>query len=263
MPIEILALDNRYRHLNYLVGCAESGEALAIDPFDVPRMLAAAQQRQWRITQILVTHEHWDHAGRARDLIQHTGATLSTHRAATAIIEHVDRSLEHGDLVTVGTSINLRVLYAPGHTMTHIMLAGEDTDRSVLLSGDTIFAGGVGNCRYGGHAPTLFESLQDSVTEMAGSTHLLPGHDYLDRNLEFTLSIEPDNSLARTWLESTKASKQPRLTTLADERGFNCFFRLAEASVIEGLSRAIDNRRPLETPLQRFLELRALRDAWK
>ena len=44
---------NAYRNFNYLVACAETGEALAIDPLDSDKCLKAAKDEGWDITQIL------------------------------------------------------------------------------------------------------------------------------------------------------------------------------------------------------------------
>ena len=52
---------NAYRNFNYLIACSETGEALAIDPWDHEKCLRAAKKEGWNITQILNTHEHHDH----------------------------------------------------------------------------------------------------------------------------------------------------------------------------------------------------------
>ena len=54
---------NTYRNFNYLIACAETGEALAVDPLDHEKCLNAAKAAGWKITQILNTHEHRDHTG--------------------------------------------------------------------------------------------------------------------------------------------------------------------------------------------------------
>ena len=51
---------NSYRNFNYLIACAETGEALAVDPLDHEKCLRAARDAGWNITQILNTHEHRD-----------------------------------------------------------------------------------------------------------------------------------------------------------------------------------------------------------
>src|SRR5579875_2739406 len=61
MIVEQIWTANAGRNFNYLIACAETGEALAVDPLDHEKCLAAAKRRGWTITQILNTHEHRDH----------------------------------------------------------------------------------------------------------------------------------------------------------------------------------------------------------
>ncbi|HSR72335.1 MAG TPA: MBL fold metallo-hydrolase, partial [Kiloniellales bacterium] len=51
------------------MACPESGEALAVDPLDHKKCLAAAKDEGWEITQILNTHEHGDHTGGNKPMI--------------------------------------------------------------------------------------------------------------------------------------------------------------------------------------------------
>ena len=55
MIVHQIWTDNSYRNFNYLIVCPQSGEALAIDPLDHEKCLAAAKQNGWGITQILNT----------------------------------------------------------------------------------------------------------------------------------------------------------------------------------------------------------------
>ena len=48
--------DRAFDWLNYLIACSETGEALAVDPLDHEKCLAAAKAKGWNITQILNTH---------------------------------------------------------------------------------------------------------------------------------------------------------------------------------------------------------------
>ena len=38
---------NAYRNFNYLIACGETGEALAVDPLDYEKCLAAAKHFSW------------------------------------------------------------------------------------------------------------------------------------------------------------------------------------------------------------------------
>src|SRR5437762_8205272 len=52
---------NSLRNFHYLIACAESGEALAVDPLEWRLCLEAARKRGWEITQILNTHRSEEH----------------------------------------------------------------------------------------------------------------------------------------------------------------------------------------------------------
>src|SRR5689334_10869870 len=82
MLVEQIWTANAGRNFNYLIACPETGEALAVDPLDAEKCLAAAKRRGWTITQILNTHEHRDHTGGNDQMIAATGAKLLAHANA-------------------------------------------------------------------------------------------------------------------------------------------------------------------------------------
>ena len=82
MIVEQVWTGNAYRNFNYLVACAETGEALAIDPLDFKQCLAVARDKGWTITQILNTHEHGDHTGGNKGVVNATGAKIIAHKNA-------------------------------------------------------------------------------------------------------------------------------------------------------------------------------------
>jgi hydroxyacylglutathione hydrolase len=144
--------------------------------------------------------------------------------------------------------------------MTHIALLGADEDGTPwLLCGDTLFGAGVGNCGYGGHAPTLFETVERLRAELDPRTRLHPGHDYLARNLAFTLRHEPGNEEAAALLEHARAGLCT--TTMADEAEINLFFRLDSPALRASLE-AAGTLAPDEGRQEVFLALRRARDAW-
>ena len=82
MLVEQIWTANTYRNFNYLIACAETGDALAVDPLDHEKCLVTAKKRGWQITQIVNTHEHGDHTGGNRAMIAATGAKLLAHKNA-------------------------------------------------------------------------------------------------------------------------------------------------------------------------------------
>src|SRR6266540_3805150 len=90
---------NAYRNFNYLIACAETGEALAIDPLDFEKCLKAANDAGWKITQILNTHEHHDHTGGNAEMARRTGAKILAHKNARDKIPDMARGVGAGDLI--------------------------------------------------------------------------------------------------------------------------------------------------------------------
>lgn len=263
MIVEQIWTGNAYRNFNYLIACPETGEALAIDPLDFTKCLDVAGRRGWKITQIVNTHEHGDHIGGNKALVRATGATVIAHRNAGKRIANVDRGVGAGDVVRVGKTVELECLDTPGHTMAHICLLSH-TDQPCLFSGDTLFNAGAGNCHNGGHPEELYETFSRQLDNLGEDTLLYPGHDYLINNLAFTLDREPDNSVAADMLERYRDQDpdEALVTTLAQEREMNTFFRLQSPSVIAKLVAEFPELGDRPDSKTVFLKLRELRNDW-
>jgi hydroxyacylglutathione hydrolase len=254
---------NAYRNFNYLIACSETGEALAVDPLDHEKCLAAAKGEGWAITHILNTHEHRDHTGGNAPLAQKTGAKILAHRNAKDKIPDMARGLAAGDVVKVGKTVELEVLDTPGHTMSHVCLLAR-TDQPALFSGDTLFNAGAGNCHNGGHPEELYKTFSQQLAKLPEDTLIYPGHDYIENNLRFTLSREPDNAPAQQMLEKLKGQDPSRayVSTLAVEREINTFFRLTSPTVIARLRETFPDLPEKPDPRTVFLKLRELRNKW-
>jgi hydroxyacylglutathione hydrolase len=255
---------NAYRNFNYLVACPDTGEALAIDPLDYRRCLATARAAGLQITQIVNTHEHGDHTGGNKGLVSATRARVLAHAgAADRIPGGIDRGLQAGDVIRVGSSVELECLDTPGHTMSHVCLLSH-TDQPALFSGDTLFNAGAGNCHNGGHPAQLYKTFVEILDKLPAQTRIFPGHDYLGNNLRFTLDREPDNAAAAAAL-AAHGDQDPAsayITTLGEEREINTFFRLRSPTVIAGLRTRFPGLPADPSPREVFLRLRELRNEW-
>lgn len=263
MIVERIWTGNSYRNYNYLVACPDTGEALAIDPLDHEKTLSTAKAKGWRITQVLNTHEHHDHTGGNAAVIAATGATLIAHHKASGRIEGVDRGVGAGDVIKVGKRVELECLDTPGHTMCHICLLSH-TDRPALFSGDTLFNAGAGNVHNGGSVDALYDTFSRQIARLSDHTALYPGHDYIENNLRFTLSLEPRNAEAQELLNEV-AGRDPSLmpvTTLAEEKKVNTFMRLRSSELISHLRQQRSELSEAPTAPQVFAQLRALRNSW-
>jgi hydroxyacylglutathione hydrolase len=263
MIVERIWTGNAYRNYNYLIACPETGEALAIDPLDHEKCLTAAKVRGWQITQLLNTHEHHDHTGGNDAIVAATGAKVIAHHKAGGKIAGMDRGVKAGDVIKVGKTVELECLDTPGHTLCHICLRSH-TEQPALFSGDTLFNAGAGNCHNGGNVDAMYTSFVDQLAKLPENTQVYPGHDYIENNLKFTLDREPDNNAAQALLPQV-AEHDPAtsiVTTLAQEKQHNTFFRLASPSVIARLREKFPDLP--ENPDARlvFTRLRELRNSW-
>ena len=147
--------------------------------------------------------------------------------------------------------------------MCHICLRSH-TDQPALFCGDTLFNAGAGNCHNGGHPNELYKTFDGQLAKLPNSTLIYPGHDYIQRNLEFTLNREPDNARAKEMLEAVRTQDPAAayVSTLGVEKEVNTFFRLTSPSVIAKLREAFPDLPANPDPHTVFLKLRELRNSW-
>ncbi len=176
----------------YLAGDPGAGTCALIDPaFDTKRLLAAAGEAGYTITHIINTHGHADHCAGNAAIIKATGARLLIHHQDAARLSGVvngllcralggrrspkpDIRLNHGDTIAIGNQ-SLRVLHTPGHSPGSICLY----TRGNIITGDTLFVGGVGRTDLpGGSSATLLQSIRNHIYTLPGDTVVWPGHDY-------------------------------------------------------------------------------------
>lgn len=263
MIVKQLWTANAYRNFNYLIACSETGEALAIDPLDHEQCFNVAREEGWEITQILNTHEHFDHIDGNAPLVEKTGAKILAHKNARDAIPNMSRGLGAGDLIKVGKTVELEVLDTPGHTMCHVCLLAHAAQPS-LFSGDTLFNAGAGHCHKGGHVGELYKTFCEQFARLPHGTLIYPGHDYIENNLRFTLNREPDNAYAQQLLDRLRGQDPGKayVSTIEVEKEINSFMRLRSPTLIAKLREAFSDMD--EAPDERtvFTKLRELRNSW-
>jgi hydroxyacylglutathione hydrolase len=155
-------------------------------------------------------------------------------------------------------SLRIRVHEVPGHTAGSVAYEWEGR----LLTGDTLFWGGAGNCRHGGDPRRLAESFLSVLSRLDGELEVHPGHDYAEANLPFALDLEPGNEAARSRLEAARSARargeEPPPSRLREERRANPFLHPLE--LIPELGR---RGRTCPDAREAFVAIRQLRDAWR
>jgi glyoxylase-like metal-dependent hydrolase (beta-lactamase superfamily II) len=176
-----------------LIWCDRTNEAAVIDPGgDIERIVAAAKRHGVRLTQILLTHAHIDHAGGTGLLARTLGVPIvGPHPADQFWIDGLPqqarmfgveaaepftptRWLADGDTVQVG-EVTLTVRHTPGHTPGHVVFHDRETKRAFV--GDVLFAGSIGRTDFpGGDYDTLIASITGRLWPFGDDTVFIPGH---------------------------------------------------------------------------------------
>jgi sulfur dioxygenase len=160
----------------YLLGDAESGEAVLIDPVyeHERRDRALLRELGLRLMATLDTHVHADHVTAAWLLKQRCGSQilLSEHSGAA----HADRLLKHGDRVAFGGR-SLEVRATPGHTngcLSYVL-----DDQTMAFTGDSLLIRGCGRTDFQQGSPAaLYRSVREQILSLPATCLLYPAHDY-------------------------------------------------------------------------------------
>lgn len=242
---------NELRNYSYLIQDDISGYSWVIDPYDPSPIIDYIKKNGLVLKGILNTHQHFDHIAGNFRLADYFKAPIC--------------KLRHHENIKFDPINSLQVINTPGHTMDHqAFIWKQDNKALALFSGDTLFNSGVGNCRGGGNVDVLFETTE-SLGHLPPQTILYPGHDYRRRNLEFALTVEPENNKIKEKLKELEGIESENLppNDLATEFLINPFFRLESEeirqNVLSGttiLPETKKNKREL------FKKLRSLRDNW-
>ncbi len=163
----------------YLVRSTATGEGLLIDAAAEPAAVLALIGEAG-VGIVVTTHGHWDHHRALPQVVEATGAvTVAGTADAADLPVPVERTVEHGDTVTVGDQ-TLEVVHLRGHTPGSIALVwrGGEGAGTHVFTGDSLFPGGVGNTD---KDPTRFATLIDDVERklfgpLPDETWVYPGH---------------------------------------------------------------------------------------
>ena len=208
----------------YLVHDFESGETAAVDPAVAAPVLDVLATRGWNLSHILNTHHHHDHTGGNLELKQATGCIIVGAGMDTLRIPGIDVLVGEGDLVSIGNHQG-QVFDVSGHTNGHIAYWFEDAH--TLFSGDTLFSLGCGRLFEG--TPTQMWASLLKLRDLPDETNVYCAHEYTSSNVDFALTIEPENEdLKRRASEVFRLRENGKPTvpsSLGEEKRVNPFLR--------------------------------------
>jgi hydroxyacylglutathione hydrolase len=248
---QFLCLTDNY---GVLVHDSTTGATASIDAPEAGPILAAAAEKGWTLTHLLITHHHADHVQGAPELkSKFPSLKIIGPAKEAARIPFLDSLVSEGEDVRVG-SLDARVIETPGHTLGQINYHFEEG--AVAFCGDTLFSLGCGRA-----FETPYAVLWSSLVKLAGlpvETKVYCGHEYTQANGRFAITIEPDNPVLKARVQEVarlRAEGRPTLpTTIGAELAANPFLRAEKPLVQAAVGMAGAD------PAQVFAELRSRKD---
>ncbi|CAM9179803.1 unnamed protein product [Discosporangium mesarthrocarpum] len=164
----------------YVLGDAETKEALLIDPVDITAERDAEMVEQMGLTlkYAVNTHVHADHitgTGKLKSLSPGTLSVISDISGAKA-----DLKLSEGDKIEFGSRY-IEARSTPGHTagcMTFVL-----DDKSACFTGDALLVRGCGRTDFqGGSSDSLYSSVHREIFTLPNDCVVYPAHDYKGRH---------------------------------------------------------------------------------
>lgn len=172
-----------------LVWDPEQGTGVVVDPGDeAGRIRKRVEVLGFKVTALLQTHAHFDHLGATKELQDLWHCPVYLHPSDNYLVENLDMQTglfgmrpvpapSTTELHPGAVHHGLRTLHTPGHTPGSCCFLGDFEQGQVVLSGDTLFQGGVGRTDLlGGHWDQLEASIQRELYTLDDRTLVIPGH---------------------------------------------------------------------------------------
>jgi hydroxyacylglutathione hydrolase len=165
--------------------------AVVVDPGDdAERILDEIHKHSLQVTDILLTHGHFDHILAADEVRRETGAKIVACEKelpllskgknnlsifyGSAVTVECDKTVSEGDKIQCG-SMEFQVLETPGHTPGGVCYYSPE---GILFSGDSLFRESIGRTDFpGGSFEALITSVREKLLCLSDDTRVLPGHE--------------------------------------------------------------------------------------
>jgi len=191
-----------------IIGDPATKEAVLVDPGGDPEaILSLVKELKVKVTQILVTHGHFDHFLAADQVKKSLGAPIYLHKADLPLwqmlpmqclligmqgvksISDPDYFLEDGQKLKV---LDGKCLHTPGHSPGSCCFYFPS--HGLLCSGDTLFRGSIGRTDLmGGDSQLIQKSILEKLYTLPRTVRVVPGH-----NEETTIGYEREfNAIIR------------------------------------------------------------------
>ncbi|XP_010278945.1 PREDICTED: hydroxyacylglutathione hydrolase cytoplasmic [Nelumbo nucifera] len=254
--LPVLCLEDNY---SYIIIDETSKEAAVVDPVEPEKILRVAAENGVDLKLVLTTHHHWDHAG-GNNEIKKLVPGIKVYGGLVDNVKGCTDKLQHGDKLKLGRDIDILSLHTPCHTKGHISyyLTGKEEEDPAVFTGDTLFVAGCGKF-FEGTAEQMYQSLCVILGSLPKPTRVYCGHEYTVKNLQFALTIEPDNARITqklSWAQHQRQGNLPTIpSTIEDELEINPFMRVDLPQLQEKVG--------CLSPVEALREVRRRKDNWR
>ncbi|KZS99151.1 Metallo-hydrolase/oxidoreductase [Sistotremastrum niveocremeum HHB9708] len=231
--MRVVPVPVRQDNYAYLIIDEPSATAVAVDPFDVSKVAAAAEKEQVKVTGAITTHHHADHSGGNQAFAaKYPGTPVY---GGSDAIPALTNLVKDGDQFKIGNNIDVKCLATPCHTQDSISFFISDSqkpDQKGVFTGDTLFQAGCGRF-FEGTASQMRSSLK-YLASLPKDTVVYNGHEYTPSSVKFAISVDPDNAALQKLKELSDANPVTTgKTTIGDELEYNPFMRLTDPVILK------------------------------
>lgn len=193
-------------------------ESLLVDDFLI--------EQDASVEEIWITHHHHDHIGGVASLKEKYRCAVRGAQIVPGRLADVTQPIAEGASWS-WAEYQVTVLALPGHTLDHMAYWLRSAEHSLLFSGDVLFGAGCGRV-FEGTYEQMLESLQ-KIAQLPEHTQVFCSHEYTQKNLEFSLSVLPNDRLLKaraSQVEALRAQGKPTVPLLlSEEKQTNLFLR--------------------------------------
>ncbi|GAA0157981.1 hypothetical protein LIER_15124 [Lithospermum erythrorhizon] len=202
---------------------------------------------------------HGDHAG-GNNKFKQLVPEIKVYGGSIDNVQGCTDKVENGDKLSLGADISILSLHTPCHTRGHISyyVSGTEGEHPAVFTGDTMFIAGCGRF-FEGTAEQMHQSLCVTLGSLPKPTRVYCGHEYTVKNLQFALTVEPDNGkIAQklSWAEQKRKDGLPTIpSTIEEEWETNPFMRV-DLQVVQ-------DKVGCKSPTEALQEIRQRKDNWR
>ena len=161
---------------------------VVVDPGDESERIAnSIKELDISVQAILLTHAHFDHVGACASLQKLWNCPVCLHPEDIPMLKRLDAQtagfgmppIEKPEITPLGDPLPLGIqaLHTPGHSPGSATFLADTTKGKAALTGDTLFAQGVGRSDlWGGSWETLEQSILTQLYTLDPQTLVIPGH---------------------------------------------------------------------------------------